>query len=115
MLNRFILQGRIVFEPKLQSAKETSYTNFRIAWNSKFKDSEGNKKTYFFNVTAFNKTAEFVSKYFKKGEMILIDGQLKDNDKKTELIANEVFFCSAKTENQKSNQTSISEDDDLPF
>ena len=63
----------------------------------------------------WSKTAEFVSKYFKKGEMILIDGQLKDNDKKTELIANEVFFCSAKTDKQKSTPTTSAEDDDLPF
>jgi len=119
MLNRFILQGRIVFEPKLQNSKDLSYINFRVAWTSSFKDGAGNKKTYFFNVTSFSKTAEFISKYFKKGDMILIEGDLRDNDKKIELIASNVFFCNSntKSDTQKSEQTSFSAEDtaDLPF
>ena len=42
MLNKFTLQGRIVFDIKLQNSKDVTYTNFRIAWTSKFKDGAGN-------------------------------------------------------------------------
>ena len=117
MLNKFTLQGRIVFDIKLQNSKDVTYTNFRIAWKSKFKDGAGNKKTYFFNVTAFNNAAEFISKYFKKGDMVLIDGTLRENDKKVELIADDIFFCDTRTNSQKSDQTSLplENDDDLPF
>lgn len=119
MLNRFILQGRIVFEPKLQNSNGVPYIKFRVAWTSSFRDGTGNKKTYFFSVTAFHRTADFISKYFKKGDVILIEGDLSDNDKKIELIAANVFFCNSntKSDTQKSEQTSFSDEDtaDLPF
>lgn len=120
MLNKFTIQGRMAFDPKLQTSHDVSYSNFRIAWTSSFKDGAGNKKTEFFSITAFKKTAEFISKYFKKGDMILVEGTIREKDKKIEMIADEVFFCGSKSESKvdSAKQTMIGEnnsDDDLPF
>ena len=95
------------------------------------------EETDFFNIVAWNKTGEVVSKYFKKGRQVVVIGRLqnrqyeKDGSKRTvtEVIAEEVYFADSKKESNENNQNEEVEDtsfnpnfslldydeDDLPF
>jgi len=79
MLNIVNIQGRIATEIVIRYTKsQTAVTSFRIAVDN---DQSGdNKKTYFFNVTCWGKTAEFVDKFFSKGDMILLNGALQTKE-----------------------------------
>lgn len=107
---------------------------FTLAVNRKFAKPEDEKKTDFIYITAWNKTAEFCSKYFHKGQQVGITGRLEQNEyedkdgkkiSKTHVIAEEVDFAEAKREGQVSptsntvksnvNDFSFDSSDDLPF
>ncbi len=102
-LNRIALQGRLVADPEIRTTTSgVSVANLRLAVDRNYKDADGNKGVDFFNCTAWRGTAEFVEKYFHKGELILIDGKLqnsqytdKDGQKRTvtQVIVDSVFFC----------------------
>lgn len=99
--NKVIIQGNISQEIELkQTANGTSVCSFNVAVNRIVKEPNG-AKTDFFNVVAWGSKAEFVSRYFKKGQPILICGRLENrswNDKNgnnrisTEIIAEEISF-----------------------
>lgn len=133
MINKVILMGRLTRDPELRhTGKGTPVTTFSIAIDNGYGD---NKRTDFVNCLAWNKTAEFVTKYFTKGKMIVIaDGRIstrswETQDGKrayaTEVIANEVNFGETKSSQQTATQrpmqdddddfTPLDEDDDLPF
>ena len=137
MINKVILMGRLTRDPELRhTGKGAPVTTFSIAINSGYGE---NQRTDFVNCLAWNKTAEFVTKYFTKGKMIVIaDGRIstrswETQDGKrayaTEVIANEVNFGESKTSPQLNTpQTAAQppkqdddftpldeEDDDLPF
>lgn len=133
MINKVILMGRMTRDPELRhTGKGTPVTTFSIAIDNGYGD---NKRTDFVNCLAWNKTAEFVTKYFTKGRMIIIaDGRIstriwETQDGKrayaTEVIANEVNFGETKSSQQTATQrpmqdddddfTPLDEDDDLPF
>ena len=81
MLNRVILMGRLTADPELrQTQSGISFVKFNIAVDRKFKNDNGEHQTDFISVTAWRKTAEFVSKYFSKGKMIIVEGSLRNND-----------------------------------
>lgn len=135
MLNCVTLQGRLVADPELKtttSGKEV--TSFRIAVDRSFAKSGEERQADFFNIVCWEKTAEFVCKYFSKGSMIIIQGQLqarqyddKDGNKRTavEVVAREVNFGGSKNEStptmpayQAPAPTDFEEiqtEDDLPF
>ena len=102
-LNRAIIQGRLVADPELRTTTGgVSDANLRVAVERNFKDAEGNKESDFFNCTAWRGTADFVSKYFHKGEQILIDGKLQNsnytdkdgnNRTATQVVVDSAFFC----------------------
>jgi single-strand DNA-binding protein len=73
-MNIVHLLGRLVTVPELRIAGEKHYCRFRIAV------SRGNDNTDFFNIVAWNKTAEFVTTYFKKGERIIVHGSIRNSD-----------------------------------
>ena len=80
MLNRVILMGRLCADPEFrQTQSNIPVCRFRIAVNRQ-KDKNGNQEADFINCTAWRSTAEFVSRYFSKGSMIIIEGQLRNND-----------------------------------
>lgn len=128
MLNKAVLLGRMVKDAELRStASGTSVASFTVAVDSGWGD---NKKTDFINCVAFGKTAEFVSSYFKKGELIALEGRIsvrsyEGNDGKrnyvTEVVANEVTFCGGKKETESEAPALPSFDDvpdideDMPF
>lgn len=99
--NKVILIGNMVADPELkQSTSGISVCSFNIAVNRKF--SKGDEQACdFITIQAWRQTAEFVSKYFKKGKPILVCGQLQtrtwtDNQGNkryaTEVVADEVSF-----------------------
>lgn len=103
MLNKTELQGRLCADPELRRTNnDIPVTSFRIAWSEKYKETE---TKLFLNCTAWRGTGEFVNKYFRKGQEIVVSGKLisrdwEDNEgnKRTslELIVDEAHFCGAK-------------------
>lgn len=113
-MNKFIGLGRLTKDPELRSTQSgLKITSFTLAINRNFKNKEGNYDADFLNCQAFDKRAEFIEKYFKKGNMMAITARAQtrnydDNDGKkrfvTEFIVEEVYFAGS---NEKKNETSI--------
>lgn len=103
-LNKVILSGRMVADPELkQTNGGTSVTSFRMAVNRRPKSGEQTEAD-FFTVTAWMGTAEFVSKYFRKGSAICVCGRIQNRswtDQQgqkryaTDIIADEAYFAEA--------------------
>ena len=106
MLNRIIAMGRLTKTPELKrTASGTGVTNFTIAVDRDFKGQNGEKETDFIECVAWRNTAEFVSKYFDKGKMAVVEGRLqmrewKDKDgnnrRSAEVVADNVYFGDSK-------------------
>jgi len=101
--NKVILIGNMTADPELkQTSAGTSVCSFSIAINRRFaKADQGQQNVDFINIVTWRQQAEFVSRYFKKGNPILICGQLQTrtwNDNQgqkryaTEVVADEVSF-----------------------
>lgn len=110
MLNKVFLMGRMVRDPELRRTQSgTAVTSFTIACDRDFKDTDGERKTDFIDMVAWRNTAEFVSKYFKKGRMVVVEGRMqirdwtdKDGNKRraTEIIVDNIYFAdNARNEN----------------
>lgn len=103
-MNKVVLMGRLTRDVELRYTQSSNIpvANFTIAVND---NSGKEKKTYFFNIVAWNKTGEFVSRYFKKGQQVGIIGKItnrtfedKNGNKKevTEILAEEVYFADSR-------------------
>ena len=103
MLNKIFLQGRLVADPEMRHTPSgVAVTSLRLAVDRDFKDREtGEKKADFINVVAWRATAEFVSRYFTKGRMAVVEGRLqmrdytdRDGNRRTaaEVVADNVYF-----------------------
>lgn len=102
MFNKAILMGRICHNLELKTIQSgISVLTFRIAVDRAYQVKGEEKKTDFFNIVAWRSTAEFVSKYFSKGRMILVEGELQTrqyvdkngvNQNIVELVASSVHF-----------------------
>lgn len=105
-MNRAVIMGRLTADPELRRTPNgVSVTAFSVAVNRKFADKDGNRQADFIDVVAWRQTAEFVTKYFKKGNMIALDGAIQtrtyqdkqgNNRKATEIVAEQVYFCESK-------------------
>ena len=141
MLNKIIIMGRLTIDPELRrTGSGTAVTSFSLACDRDFKSQSGDKETDFIDVVAWKNTAEFVSKYFTKGRMAVVEGRLqirgwtdKAGNKRTtaEVVADNVYFADSKrsesNENQKENFNALSgrlsddfvpiseEDGEIPF
>ena len=141
MLNKIIIMGRLTRDPELRrTGSGTAVTSFSLACDRDFKSQSGDKETDFIEVVAWKNTAEFVSKYFGKGRMAVVDGRLQIRDwtdkagnKRTtaEVVADNVYFADSKrsesNDNQKENFNALSgrvsddfapiseEDGEIPF
>jgi len=82
MINKVILMGRLTADPKFsQSQSGVASCRFSVAIDRKFADkATGERQADFINVVAFRQTAEFVSKYFSKGKMIIVEGSLRNDN-----------------------------------
>lgn len=122
MLNVIAVMGRLVRDPELrQTTTGKTVASFRIACDRGRRDANGQTQADFFDVTAWDKTAEFVCKYFQKGSLIAIDGRLQSrnyqdksgsNRTAIEILVNNVHFAGAK--NQAAQPASTREPDVAP-
>ena len=141
-----ILGGRLTADPELKTTSSgISVVTFSIAVNRRFsKDSAQQNETDFFNVTAWRQTAEFVSRYFRKGSSICVSGSIQNRNwtdqqgqkhYRTDIVADEVMFVDSRSDSPAAGDTfghsaapafsspmgtapkfeEIKTDDDLPF
>ena len=107
MLNRIILMGRLTRDPELRHTQTgTAVASFTLAVDRDFKDrNSGERATDFIDVVAWRQTGEFVSRYFTKGRMAVVEGRLqmrdwtdKDGNKRrsAEVVADNVYFGDSK-------------------
>ena len=107
MLNRIILMGRLTRDPELRHTQTgTPVASFSLAVDRDFKDkTTGEKSTDFIDIVAWRQTAEFVSRFFTKGRMAVVEGRLqlrdwtdRDGNKRrtAEVIADNVYFGDSK-------------------
>lgn len=108
MLNCAIIMGRLTADPELRTtASGLSVTSFSVAVDRRFQRQGEEKQTDFINVVAWRQTADFVSRYFRKGSMIAVQGSIqtrnyedKNGNRRTavEIVADNVSFCGSKAE-----------------
>ena len=106
MLNKIILMGRLTRDPELRrTGTGTAVTSFSLAVDRDFKSQSGEKETDFIDIVAWRSTAEFVSKYFTKGRMAVVEGRLPIRDwtdqdggkrRSAEVVADNVYFGDSK-------------------
>ena len=143
--NKVILIGNMTADPELkQTATGISVCSFSIAVNRRYSKDSSQQQVDFFNVIAWRATADFVSKFFKKGSSIFVVGTIQnrswtDNEGNkryaTDIVAEEVSFVDSRGENPAGGQYTpdsyepsfsssaadapkfeeIKGDDDLPF
>ena len=110
MLNKIIVMGRLTRDPELRRTQSgKAVTSFAIACDRDFKRQSGEKETDFIDVVVWNNAAEFVSKYFTKGRMAVVEGRLqirdwtdKDGSKRrsAEIVAENVYFGDSRNDGQ---------------
>ena len=121
MINKAILMGRLTRDPELRHTNSgTPVCSFSIAINNGYGE---NAQTDYVNCVAWNKTAEFVSKYFAKGRMIIVIGRISsrswegsDGKKNyvTEVVANEVAFGESKRDGGDYSSQGASAPESIP-
>lgn len=131
-MNKIIINGRLTKDVETKvTQSNTKIANISVAVRRNYKNSEGNYDSDFFNVTAFGNQAEFLEKYFKKGQEILISGHLQNRSWETEngekryatdIIVETVDFIGSKQNNtselESKPEVEVKEEnnsDDLPF
>ena len=103
MLNKIFIMGRLVRDPELRRTQTgTSVASFTLAVDRDFKDkTTGERTTDFIDVVAWRQTGEFVSRFFTKGRMAVVEGRLqmrewtdKEGNKRrsAEVVADNVYF-----------------------
>ena len=123
MINRAIITGRITKDPILRKTQNgTSVVSFTIACNRRIKQ-EWQPDADFINCVAWNKTADFMAQYVKKGALLGLEGRIQtrnydDKDGKrvyvTEVVADSVHFLESKkaANNTQEEATEASQNDD---
>ncbi len=115
MLNVVAIMGRLVSDPSMrQTPSGKSVASVRIACDRGRKDANGQMVADFFDVVCWEKSAEFVCKYFRKGSLIAIDGRLqsrnytdKYNNNRTaiEIVASNINFSGSKVNGGSKNES----------
>lgn len=142
-LNKVVLGGRLTADPELkQTTSGISVCSFSIAVNRRFQ-KEGEQTADFISCQAWRNTAEFISKYFRKGSSLCVTGSIQtrswtdNNGQKryaTEVVVDEAMFVDSKNDTQQAepgtpadyipdaytspqapNFEALQPDDDLPF
>lgn len=127
-MNKVVLMGRLTRDPEVRYTQNnnTCVCSFSLAVNRRFKQ-EGQAEADFINIVAWAKTAEFVSKYFAKGQQVAVIGRIQtrnydDKDGKkiyvTEVVAEEVYFADSKKDQTATTSAgfmTLEEDSSLPF
>ena len=110
-MNVITLMGRLTSDPELKTTQSgVSVTSFTIAVDRSYTPKGQEKQTDFITCVAWRNTAEFISKFWKKGQRIAVKGELQSrqytaNDgsqrKVLEVVVDGAFFCESKTDNQQ--------------
>ena len=145
MLNTAILMGRLTADPELRhTPQDVAVTTFALAVDRSYVKQGQDRQTDFINIVAWRATADFVSKYFKKGQLVAVQGSIQQRsytDKEGvkryafEIVADNVYFAEPKRDSAGGNAPArydappvesfasgdvgdfeeIEADDDLPF
>ena len=110
MVNQMILQGRFTAEPEVKQVSGFSVVEFTLAWSEKYKESE-NK--CFMRCKAWRNTADFIGKYFHKGDMAVVEGTMltesweKDGQTQSRTLCTveKCHFCGNKSNSTDSDST----------
>ncbi len=116
MLNKIFIMGRLTRDPELRRTQTgTPVASFSLAVDRDFKDkATGERATDFIDVVAWRQTAEFVSRYFSKGRMAVVEGRLQIRDwtdkeggkrRSAEVIADQIYFGDSKREGDGYHQS----------
>jgi len=107
MLNQVALMGRLTADPELRhTPSNISVTTFTIAVNRSYVKQGAERQTDFIDVVAWRNTAEFICRYFRKGQMMALDGSIQTrtytdkegrNRKAFEILANNVYFTESRS------------------
>lgn len=114
-MNRIILMGRLTRDPEIKfgGANNTAVAKYSLAVDRRFKQ-DGQPEADFFNIVSFNKQAEFVEKYLRKGTKIVVEGELRNNNytnKEGQLVYNtQILTSNIEFAESKSNQSSNVQD-----
>ncbi len=111
MLNRIIIMGRLTRDPELRHTNTgTPVASFSLAVDRDFRDkTTGQRGTDFIDVVAWRATCEFVSRYFQKGRMAVVEGRLQMRDwqdrdgnrrRSAEIVADNVYFGDTRRDNE---------------
>ena len=125
-MNKVILIGRLTRDPQCRylDISNSLMTTFTLAVNRRFVKEEAEQKADFINCISWSNTAEFINKYFKKGQQIGLVGRLQSRSWEdetgakhysTDVIAEEVYFADSKKEDNTTVKDEIIEAEDLPF
>lgn len=142
MLNRAIVMGRLTDNPELRhTASNIAVTTFTLAVERNYRSGD-DRQTDFLDIVAWRNTAEFVSKYFVKGQLVAVEGSIqvrsytdRDGNKRRawEIVADQVYFAESRRDGGYSAQrtddsaapainnagsddfTEFDNGDDLPF
>ena len=136
-MNKFQFLGRLTKDPEVRYTANTNsqVTVFPLAVNRRFTSQNGERQTDFFNLTAFGKTAEFCSKYYKKGQQVLVEGRIQNrtwedqNGQKryaTDFIVEQAYFADSRRDGAEggfempsmsdaSDFITVDDSEDLPF
>ena len=111
MLNHIVIMGRLVRDPELRrTGNGIAVASFRVAVDRDYAPKDGGeRKADFIDCVAWRQTGEFISKYFSKGRMIVVDGRLemrdwtdKDGNKRTsaEIVVANAYFGDSKRDSE---------------
>ena len=136
-MNKFQFLGRLTKDPEVRYTANTNsqVTVFPLAVNRRFASQNGERQTDFFNLTAFGKTAEFCSKYYKKGQQVLVEGRIQNrnwedqNGQKryaTDFVVEQAYFADSRRDGAEggfempsvsdaSDFITVDDSEDLPF
>lgn len=113
MLNKIILMGRLTRDPELRRTQQgTAVASFSLAVDRDYKTKGAEKETDFIDIVAWRNTAEFVSKYFSKGRMAVVEGRLQvrsytdkegNNRRAAEVVADNIYFGDSKKDGNSGN------------
>ena len=111
MLNKVLIMGRLARDPELRRTQTgTAVASFTLAVDRDMKNkATGERATDWIDVVAWSHTAEFVSRYFTKGRMAVVEGRLQIRDwidkegnkrRTAEVVADNIYFGDSKRENE---------------
>ena len=112
MLNRIVIMGRLTRDPELRTTQSgISVTSFSLACDRDFKSEGSDSNVDFIDVVAWRQQADFVCKYFRKGQLACVEGRLqarpwtdRDGNKRVsyEIVSDHVYFAEGRRESSES-------------